>query len=184
MSFKDFFVRPLIFFGDRVVNERLSQNAGGGGGVETEEGGKPHKGHHSHTGGFGPPFIWHVFPCPSGFFCSVFAFFRNPKVSRPEAIWEGVQNALQEECALWYVSSPPYVCAPHHDMTQNILPILARSPVCAGDIVHHPSTNRLEKTGHACAQIGLLSSSAKSSDNLQDPESMKRGRCVDHLRAS
>ena len=54
-----------------------------------------------------PPLIWYAFQPPSGVIPLLF-LYKNPRLSRPEALLDGVQK-FSGGCILWYVFLPPYV---------------------------------------------------------------------------
>ena len=74
-------------------------------GVGKKEGrGEPHEGHPSQKGVLDPP-AWKVWASLLLFF-----LYRNPRLSRPQALWEGSRYFWS--CVLWYVSSLHTLCSP------------------------------------------------------------------------
>ena len=70
--------------------------------------------------GFGLPLVRYVFHPPRvSLLC--FSLYRNPRLSRPEALWEGVQN-FSGGRVLWYVFLPPSRFAPPHITAQVVMP--------------------------------------------------------------
>ena len=77
------------------------------GGWKKEGGGKPHESHPSQKG------VWDLlrtvrFPPPSGV-SALFFLYKNPRQSRPEALWEGSKNFRE---SAFSGILPPYVLQP------------------------------------------------------------------------
>ena len=84
------------------------------GGWNKEGGGKPHEGHPSQKGVLDPP-SYGTFSTPP--LVALFFLYKNPRLSRPEALLEGSRNF--REGVRFGTFSSPIRLAPPHIMTQD-----------------------------------------------------------------
>ena len=80
------------------------------GGVEKRGGRKTSRRTPLPKRGFGPPSSGTFFPPPSGV-APLFFLYKKPKLSTPEALWEG-SEIFSGGCVVWYVFPPPLRFAP------------------------------------------------------------------------
>ena len=114
--------------------------------VEKEGGGKPHEGHPSPRRGFGPPFVWSIFHPPQLPLPCVF-LVKNPRESRPEALWEGSRN-FRAGAFSGTFSSPHTFCHPPISWpNQNISRLFSDR-----ESTHHP--HKIEDQHHKCKTGG------------------------------
>ena len=98
----------------KLITKNLFQRTPWGGGKK-EGGGKPHEGHPSQKGVLGPP-SYGTFSNPPSGVSALFFLYKNPRQSRPEALWRGPKIFWRARSLVRF--PPPIRFAPPHITAQ------------------------------------------------------------------